>query len=102
MHRVHVVPAIVRILTLATLLAASGTQAYAEADPLPSWNDGPAKQAIVTFVKETSDQASPRFVPSSERIAVFDNDGTLWPENPIPFQLAYAVDTLKLMAAERP
>jgi 2'-5' RNA ligase/phosphoglycolate phosphatase-like HAD superfamily hydrolase len=93
---------IARLLTLGALFAALGTQARAETDPLPSWNDGPAKQAIVAFVKETTDQASAKFVPTAERIAVFDNDGTLWPENPIPFQLAYAVDTLKHMAAEKP
>ena len=92
MHRVCVVPAIARSLLLGVLLVALGTQAYADIDPLPSWNEGPAKQAIVTFVKETTAQASPKFVPASERIAVFDNDGTLWPENPIPFQLAYAVE----------
>ena len=87
---------------MGALLAALGTQARAETDPLPSWNDGLAKQAIVAFVKETTDLANPKFVPTAERIAVFDNDGTLWPENPMPFQLAYAVDTLKQMAAQKP
>jgi phosphoglycolate phosphatase-like HAD superfamily hydrolase len=76
--------------------------AWAETDHLPSWNDGPAKEAIVTFVKETTDEASPKFVPPAERIAVFDNDGTLWPENPTPFQLAYAIDTLKQVVADKP
>src|SRR5262245_59963710 len=101
MHCVRAVPARLSPLVV-VLLVALGTQAYADIDPLPSWNEGPAKQAIVTFVKETTDQASPKFVPASERIAVFDNDGTLWPENPMPFQLAYVVDTLKKMAAEKP
>jgi hypothetical protein len=87
---------------LVALLVALCTQARADTDPLPSWNEGSAKRAIVTFVKETTDQSSPKFVPPSERIAVLDNDGTLWPENPMPFQLAYAVDTLKQMAAEKP
>jgi phosphoglycolate phosphatase-like HAD superfamily hydrolase len=102
MQRVRVAPVIVRLLILGVLPVAFGAQAYAETNPLPSWNEGAAKRAIVAFVKETTDQASPRFVPPSERIAVFDNDGTLWPENPMPFQLAYVVDTLKKMAAEKP
>ena len=102
MNTLRTFSTIARLLTLGALLAALGTQARAETDPLPSWNDGPAKQAIVAFVKETTDQASPKFVPTAERIAVFDNDGTLWPENPMPFQLAYAVDTLKQMAAQKP
>ena len=53
------------------------TQALAQTDPLPSWNDGPAKRAIVAFVNVTTDTASPKFVPPAERIATFDNDGTL-------------------------
>ena len=54
----------------------------ARTDPLPSWNDGTAKQAIVDFVKATTDSASPNFVPPEERIATFDQDGTLWVEHP--------------------
>jgi phosphoglycolate phosphatase-like HAD superfamily hydrolase len=84
------------------ILAACAFSSRAETDPLPSWNDGPAKQAIVAFIKETTDEASPKFVPPAERIAVFDNDGTLWPENPIPFQLAYALDTLRQIVDEKP
>jgi hypothetical protein len=56
-----------------------GTRALAETDPLPSWNAGPAKQAIVDFVQKTTDKSSPAFMPPAERIATFDNDGTLWP-----------------------
>ncbi|MBU6182806.1 MAG: haloacid dehalogenase-like hydrolase [Verrucomicrobia bacterium] len=67
----------------------------AQADPLPSWNAGAAKEAIVEFVEKTTRQGSPDFVPEPERIAVFDNDGTLWPENPMPFQLAFTIDELK-------
>jgi len=72
------------------------------ADPLPSWNDTAAKQSIVTFVEQVTKQGSADFVPSAERIAVFDNDGTLWPENPVPFQLAYALDALKKAVDEKP
>ena len=60
------------------------------ADPLPSWNQGPAKNAIVDFVARTDRQGTPAFVPPAERIAVFDNDGTLWAEQPIYVQLAFA------------
>ena len=57
-------------------------QALAQSDPLPSWNDGVAKSAINEFVHTTTDQASPKFVPLAERIATFDQDGTLWVEHP--------------------
>ena len=64
------------------------------ADPLPSWNDGPAKQAVLSFIGKVTTEGSPDFLPLAERIAVHDNDGTLWPENPMPFQAAFAVDEL--------
>ena len=80
----------------------SASLAQAEADPLPSWNDGKAKRSIIDFVGRVMKQGSPDFVPPAERIAVFDNDGTLWPENPLPFQLAYALYTLKQMTAGNP
>ena len=63
-------------------------------DPLPSWNDGPAKQGILAFVAKVTKEGSPDFLPPAERIAVYDNDGTLWPENPMPFQAAFAIDEL--------
>lgn len=65
------------------------------ADPLPSWNDGPAKQEILAFIARVTNERSPDFLPLAERIAVYDNDGTLWPENPMPFQAAFAIDELK-------
>lgn len=64
------------------------------ADPLPSWNAGPAKQAILAFIARVTEEGSPDFLPLAERIAVFDNDGCLWPENPLPFQAAFAFDEL--------
>src|SRR5580765_6304519 len=67
-------------------------------DPLPSWNEGPAKKSIIDFVAKVTKEGGPEFVPVPERIAVFDNDGTLWPENPLPFQLAYVLDELKRRA----
>jgi phosphoglycolate phosphatase-like HAD superfamily hydrolase len=64
------------------------------ADPLPSWNDGPARQGILAFIAKVTKEESPDFLPLAERIAVFDNDGCLWPENPMPFQAAFAIDEL--------
>lgn len=60
-------------------------------DPLPAWNDGPSKKAIIRFVQETTQPNSKQFVPPEERIAVFDNDGTLWSEQPLYVQLAFAI-----------
>ena len=72
------------------------------ADPLPSWNDGPAKQGILAFIAKVTDAGSPDFLPPAERIAVYDNDGTLWPENPLPFQAAFAFDELKRRVPTEP
>lgn len=72
------------------------------ADPLPSWNAGPTKQSLVDFVVKVTGDASPDFVPVSERVAVFDNDGTLWCEQPMYAQLAFALDRVKALAAEHP
>jgi phosphoglycolate phosphatase-like HAD superfamily hydrolase len=71
-------------------------------DPLPAWNDGQAKSAILAFVQKTTTEGSADFVPRAERIAVFDNDGTLWCEAPIPLQLAYVLDELKRRAPDEP
>ena len=76
--------------------------ARAQADPLPSWNDGASKKAITDFVTRVTTQASSDFVPAAERIAVFDNDGCLWAEQPMYFQLAFAVDRVKEMAPQHP
>jgi len=72
------------------------------ADPLPSWRDGPARQAILAYVAAATDPKSPTFVPPAERIAVFDGDGTLWPERPVPVQLAFATDRVRELAPKRP
>ncbi|MBY3558606.1 HAD family hydrolase [Rhizobium laguerreae] len=76
--------------------------AYAQSDPLPSWNDTASKAAIVSFVEKVTGQGSPDFIPEPERIAVFDNDGTLWVEHPIYTQLAFALDRVKLLAPQHP
>jgi phosphoserine phosphatase len=69
---------------------------------LPSWNDGPAKQSIITFVEKVTQPGSPDFVPVPERIATFDNDGTLWCEKPLPVQLLFALDRVKTLAPQHP
>src|SRR5882724_6510136 len=74
----------------------------AQTDPLPSWNDGPTKKAIVDFVQATTDKASPKFVPVAERIATFDNDGTRWVEQPQYPQVVFAQDRVKALAPKHP
>lgn len=72
------------------------------AGSLPSWNDGPAKQAIISFVEKVTEAGTESYVPKEERLAVFDNDGTLWCENPMPVQLAFALDSLRQMVEKKP
>ena len=72
------------------------------ADPLPSWNDGKAKQSIIDFVAKVTTPGSPDFVPVAERIATYDNDGTLWCEQPVPVQLYFALDRVKALAPQHP
>ena len=76
--------------------------AAAQTDPLPSWNEGAAKAAITDFVSRTATDGGPDFVAPAERVAVFDNDGTLWSEQPVYFQLAFALDRVKTMAPDHP
>jgi len=71
-------------------------------DPLPSWNDGEVKQSILDFVAAVTEEESPDFVPPAERIATFDNDGTLWAEQPMYFQLLFAIDRVKQLAPQHP
>lgn len=86
-------------LTATVLFASSG---IASADPLPSWNDTSARDRIIAFVDSVTDPKSADYVTPSDRIAVFDNDGTLWSEQPVYFQLIYAVDEVKEMAQKDP
>lgn len=78
-----------------------GSVAFA-ADPLPSWNDTGTKQSIIAFVEKVTREGTPDFVPPAERIAVFDNDGTLWAEQPMYFQLFFALDRIKALAPQHP
>jgi phosphoserine phosphatase len=89
------------LLTLVALLAI-GAQVFAQTDPLPSWNDGPAKQAIVAFVRATTDQSSPTFVPPEARIATFDQDGTLWVEHPMYSQVMYCLERVPAVVKAKP
>lgn len=72
------------------------------ADPLPSWNTGAAKKSVTDFVEKVTKEGAPDFVPPAERIAVFDNDGTLWSEQPMYFQLAFAIDRVRALAPQHP
>jgi hypothetical protein len=96
------------LTTVAALSVSIGTvlliveQAGAQTDPLPSWNDGATKQAITEFVARVTRQSGPDFVPPAERIATFDNDGTLWVEHPMYTQLAFALDRVKALAPLHP
>jgi phosphoglycolate phosphatase-like HAD superfamily hydrolase len=89
------------LLALCTLLLLAAP-AGAQTDPLPSWNDGPAKKAIVEFVQSTTDKASPKFVPPEARIATFDQDGTLWVEQPMYTQVLYCLDQVPAVVAKKP
>ncbi len=87
--------------SISPTMLASGEHAQGQA-LLPSWNDGPAKQSIVDFVRRVTASGNPQFVKPEERIAVFDNDGTLWSEQPMMFQFAFAIDRLKALAPQHP
>jgi phosphoglycolate phosphatase-like HAD superfamily hydrolase len=88
--------------TLLILLGLLTRVAFAQGDPLPSWNDGAAKERIVAFVAEVTRYGSPGYVPPDQRIATFDNDGTLWCEQPLYVQLVYTIDRVKALVAEHP
>jgi hypothetical protein len=91
------------ILASVLLYALAFTATVAQAaDPLLSWNDGKAKQSIVEFVAKVTKEDTPYYVPAAERIAVFDNDGTLWAEQPMYFQMFFALDRVKALAPQHP
>jgi phosphoserine phosphatase len=91
-----------KTLTLAAVAAALSANIAQAADALPSWRDGAAKRAIVGFVVKVTKKGGPEFVPPAARIATFDNDGTLWAEQPMYFQLAFALDRVKALAPQHP
>lgn len=89
-----------KMMLLSVLMTSYGCAASTEI--LPAWNDTPARQAIVKWVQDTTREGSPDFIPPDKRYVVFDNDGTLWPEAPLTFQLQFAVDEIRRMAPEHP
>jgi len=90
------------VLIVGALRPPSARAAAPTDDPLASWNDGSAKRAILNFIRRVTDAHSTDHVPVAERVAVFDNDGTLWPEEPLPFQAAFIVDRLRQRVVSEP
>src|SRR5262245_11973711 len=99
-RRVHTSTLLVGFALCVALVPAP--RVSAQADPLPSWNDGAAKKAIVEFVQTTTTQGNPGFVPPAERIATFDQDGTLWVEHPMYTQVEYCLERLPAVVKEKP
>jgi hypothetical protein len=92
----------VAALPLPRLLRTTPALAQDAGNQLASWNDGPAKQAIMDFVRATTDHASPKFVPPEERIATFDQDGTLWVEHPMYTQVVYCLERVPAVVEQKP
>jgi len=89
-------------LAASALACSCGGAAFAQSDPLPSWNDGTVKKSITDFVARVTTPGNADFVPSEQRIATFDNDGTLWCEQPMYFQVVFAFDEIKRTASQHP
>ena len=101
LSRRFVLAALAAMPALPGLLDASAAEAQTTA-PLASWNDGPAKQAILDFIRATTDASSKTFVPPEERVATFDQDGTLWVEHPMYTQVVYCLDRVPVLVKEKP
>jgi hypothetical protein len=91
-----------RIVYALVLLLLAGFAQAQSTDPLPSWSDGAAKKNILSFVAAVTDKGGKDFVPPAERVATFDNDGTLWSEQPLYFQFAFMLDQVKAAAPKHP
>src|SRR5262249_43419112 len=103
LNRRAVISGLALLPTLGQTLIPAAVQAQGtQASALASWNDGPAKQAIIDFVRATTDQASPKFVPPEDRIATFDQDGTLWVEHPMYTQVIYCLERVPAVVAQKP
>src|SRR5512137_506992 len=102
LNRRTLLSALALLPTLPGMLSPAAAQTATTVDPLPSWNDGASKQSIINFVTAVTREGSPDFVPVPQRIATFDNDGTLWCEHPMYVQLAFALDRVKAMAPLHP
>src|SRR5688572_29469097 len=90
------------LASLPSFVWPNSIRAAEDRDPLPSWNDGKTKRAILKFVAEVTNKGGPKYVPPEERIAAFDNDGALWAEQPMYFQLLFALDRIKVLAPKHP
>jgi phosphoglycolate phosphatase-like HAD superfamily hydrolase len=90
------------LFLILALIAGIQDVMFASDDPLASWSDGPVKKAVLDFVAGVTTEGTPDFVPPAERVAVFDNDGTLWAEQPIYFQFQFALDRVKALAPQHP
>ena len=99
-------PSFQRVLKTIVLIAGlcwfGSSHAQTPADPLPSWNDGAVKKSITDFIPRVTTEGSADFVPPDQRIATFDNDGTLWAEQPMYFQIIFAIDRIKALAPQHP
>ena len=91
-----------RLLLIVFLALPTSLPAIAAGNPLPSWHEGASRQAILDFVAKVTKKGGPDYVPPEERIAVFDNDGTLWSEQPAYFQFLFAIDRVKALAPQHP
>lgn len=101
--KINIAFSVLSVLTVLVLSCQQPTPAVVtNTDPLPSWNEGNAKQSIIDFVRKTTKEGSEDFVPLADRIACFDNDGTLWTEMPLPFQIFFTLDRVKAMAPQHP
>ncbi len=96
------IPVLLTILFLYSCTQLQEQQETIPTDPLPSWNDGNTKQAIIDYVMDVTNRESENFIPVSDRIATFDNDGNLWSEQPAYFQLLFAMDRIKALAPDHP
>ena len=90
------------LFSIALFFSCAEQKMQNSSDPLPSWNEGKTKQSIMDFVNTVTDENSPDYVEPKDRIATFDNDGTLWSEQPYYFQFQFAFDRVKEMAADHP
>ncbi len=93
---------IIHLMFAGLMLLAASVGALAQSDPLPSWNDGAVKKSITDLVARVTREGGPDFVPIPERIATFDNDGTLWCEQPMYFQMVFAMDRVRALAPKNP
>src|SRR5438067_6903856 len=96
------VTAVLVLLSPLLFLTGQTPSQQEKADPLPSWNDGAAKKALQEFVRVTTDRASPKYVPPEQRVATFDQDGTLWVEHPMYTQLVYCLERVPAVVKQKP